>query len=119
MPECDLTPHEPSGRTVTVATTIDTAPQAYTRLERTAVEAAQSFNPSRVVAPPQDITGLGLDADWFPPARQLMTTDGTRLIAVKVSWNGVPPARLIALAEATARSCLAAAPPGSGAPAAP
>ena len=106
MPECDFTPRTRSGRPVTVATTIDTAPQAYTRLERTAVEAAQSFNPSRVVAPPQDITGLGLDADWFPPATLLMTTDGTRLITVKVTWNGVSQTRMIALAEATARAYL-------------
>ncbi len=119
MPECDLAPHRRSGRPVTVATTIDTAPQADARLERTAVEAAQSFNPSRVVAPPQDIPGLGLDADWFPPATQLMTTDGTRLITVKVSWDGVPQARMIALADATARAYLAPAPLGRGAPATP
>jgi len=35
-----------------------------------------------------------------------MTTDGTRLITVKVSWNGVPQTRMIALAEATALAYL-------------
>jgi hypothetical protein len=71
MPECDFRAHDPNRRAVTVAATIDTAPQAYFRLERAAVEASQSFNPSRIVAPPEDLPGLGLDADWFPAETQL------------------------------------------------
>jgi hypothetical protein len=101
MPQCALSaPH------VVVVANIDSAPQAFFRLERTAEEAAQNFTSPRVVPPPQRIGGLGLDADWFPSSQQLMTSDGNRLIAVAVSWRNVPTARKQGLAQAVARPYL-------------
>jgi hypothetical protein len=89
---------------------IDTAPQAYERLDREAVEYSQNVLWShRAGAYPQTIAGLGLAADWFPADRRLLVTDGTRLVTITVTWPGAgagagPPRRL---AEALARGYLA------------
>jgi hypothetical protein len=106
MPQCALSVRPNGTARVLAVANVDTAPQAFFRLERTAVEAAQNFTSPRVVAPPEQITGLGLDADWFPASEQLMTTDGVRLITVSVSWPNTPAARKRGLAEAVARSYL-------------
>ncbi len=57
---------------------------------------------------PQDISGVGLDADWFPPQQHLMTTDGVRLITATVDWPAMPGSRRIAIAIAMARPYLGA-----------
>jgi hypothetical protein len=99
MPQCDFrTP------AVRVSVNVDTAPQAYFRLERTAVEASQQFTAVRTTPPPEDITGIGLDADWFPDRDQFMTTDGRRLITVAVRWPAASMARRRALGEAVGRA---------------
>ena len=85
---------------------VDTAPQAYQRLERTIVEAGQQFGVSRGFTPPVHVAGLGLDASWFPDQTKLMTTDGGRLVSVVISWRGVSQARRQALAKAVARPYL-------------
>jgi hypothetical protein len=106
MPQCALSVRRPGASAVLVVANIDSAPQAFFRLERTAVEAAQNFTSPRVVPPPQQITGLGLDADWFPSSQQVMTSDGDRLIAVSVSWQDASAAMKRGLAEAVARTYL-------------
>ena len=53
-----------------------------------------------MIAAPVSVSGLGLDADWFPAQKQLMSTDGKRLITVTVDWHGVPAARKRAVARA-------------------
>ncbi len=59
MPQCALNARPNGTKRVLVVANVDTAPQAYFRLERTAVEAAQNFTSPRLVAPPEHITGLG------------------------------------------------------------
>jgi hypothetical protein len=104
-PECDLRVMLHGGRAVRLATTLDSSPQPYTRLERTVVEASQQFS-AAPLAMPQNVTHLGLDADWFPGESQLMTTDGHRLITVTVQWRAASERRRRALGEATARAFL-------------
>jgi hypothetical protein len=104
-PECDLRVPLSGGRTVVVATTLDSSAQPYTRLERTVVEDSQQFS-SAPLAMPQNITHLGLDADWFPQPGQLMTTDGRRLVTVTVDWKAASGRRRRELAEAAARRFL-------------
>jgi hypothetical protein len=88
-----------------VVAIVDSAPQAYFRLERAVVEAEQQF--SSVPLPQvKHLNGLGLDAQWFPQQNQLETTDGRRLITIAVTWHGHPLKRQIALAEQTARTYL-------------
>jgi hypothetical protein len=106
MPQCAFRTELRGGTPVLVVANIDSAPQAFFRLERTAVEAAQNFTSPRVVPPPQRIAGLGLDADWFPSSQQLMTSDGNRLISVAVTWRGASVARKQGVAEAVARPYL-------------
>jgi hypothetical protein len=106
MPQCDF---RVAGGTVRVVANVDSSPQPYFRLERTAEEAAQELFPGQVAAPPQQISGLGLDAQWFPGTNQLMTTDGKRLFTVSVAWAGTPMARRRALGEAVARTYVAPA----------
>ncbi|MGZ4174171.1 MAG: hypothetical protein ACXVQR_06810, partial [Solirubrobacteraceae bacterium] len=101
-PECDLT----VAKLARLTTTVDSAPQAYFRLERAVVEDGQHFGNVRTAAPPQTVPGVGLDADWFPDHTELLTTDGARLISVTVHWPGATQARARALAEALARTYL-------------
>jgi hypothetical protein len=102
MPQCSFR----AGR-VDLTANVDTAPQAYFRLERTVVEETQQFSTTREVAPAQRIAKLGLDADWFPAEQQLMTTDGKQLLTVTVKWPDSTHARQRALAKAVARAYLA------------
>jgi hypothetical protein len=83
---------------------VDTAPQAYCRLEREVVESGQQFASQRESPVPEQVTGLGLDADWFPAEAKLMTTDGTRLITIGVNWpaSSQPTERTVAEAAAKA-----------------
>ncbi len=87
-----------TGRVV-VALELDTAPQAYFRLEREAVEDAQAFATSttHTYPPPQDLAGVGLEADWFPGEQKAMTTDGKTLYSVLITWPHVKMAREKAL----------------------
>lgn len=104
MPQCAF--HAVAGSSdVRVTANVDTAPQTYLRLERTVEEAVQHFS-SAHGANPQDISGLGLDADWFPDQQQLMTANKTQLVTVTVKWPAAPPTRRQALAELVARTYL-------------
>ena len=103
MPQCTF---RAAGK-VAITANVDTAPQAYFRLERTVVEETQQFATKREVAPAQHVGGLGLDADWFPPVKQLMTTDGKQFLTITVRWPKSSVARQRALAASVARTYLA------------
>ncbi|MBV8987784.1 MAG: hypothetical protein JO372_04400 [Solirubrobacterales bacterium] len=106
MPQCSFTVHLPAGKRVDATANIDNGPQPYFRLERTTVEASQVFTPSRLSPAPEAVTGLGIEADWFPAYPQLMATDGLRLITVSVTWRGATQGRERRLAEALTRTYL-------------
>jgi hypothetical protein len=84
---------------------LDSAPQAYTRMEREQVEFWQNVEWSHksARAAPRPITTLGLGGYWFPEQSRLLTTDGVRLITVKVRAPSAGPterrADAIALAQ--------------------
>ncbi|HEX6460544.1 MAG TPA: hypothetical protein VF032_16620 [Thermoleophilaceae bacterium] len=98
QPQCTFR----AGRTAVIAN-VDSSPQPFQRLERTVVEYAQQFSSVREEPPPQRVARLGLDADWFPRERQLLTADNRRLITVTVTWPGASRAKTKALAVGVAR----------------
>ena len=100
MPQCSLRAHPAHARKIHLVANIYDGPQPYFVLERTAVEAGQQFTSKRMIAAPVSVAGLGLDADWFPAEKRLMSTDGKRLITVTVDWHGVPGARQRVIARA-------------------
>ena len=73
-----------TARHLDVVATLDSAPQAYARFNRTTVEYAQNVLWAHLGAKayPVDIPHLVLDADWISPQREIITTDGIRLITV-------------------------------------
>ena len=70
-----------------VIATLDSAPQVYQRFNRTTVEYEQNVVWAHLGAKANlvNIPHLGLDADWIPPQREVITTDGIRLITVTVT----------------------------------
>jgi hypothetical protein len=116
MPQCTFKAGGAAGRPIVLIANVDSGPQPYFVLERTAVEATQQFTAKRMIAAPQDVSGLGLDADWFPAETQLMATDGHRLITVSVSWHGASQARKRVIAEAVTRPYLRSQKTTKGAP---
>lgn len=70
-----------------VVAELDSAPQAYYRLEREVVEFGQNVVWAHLGerAYPVAIPHLGRDADWFPSENQLVTSDGVGLITIVVS----------------------------------
>src|SRR5689334_15915928 len=71
MPQCSYTAHLAGGKRVVAVANIDTAPQAYFRLERAAVEEGQAFTSGKPPPPPQSVRHLGMDAFWFPVQTEL------------------------------------------------
>ena len=71
---------------VSVTVDIDTAPQAHYRLDRQVVEYGQnviwSHQGSRTY--PRYIAHLSMEADWLPVPRELLATDGVRIVYVMV-----------------------------------
>jgi hypothetical protein len=106
MPQCSFDARASHRPGVKLIANVNTAPQPYFVLERAEVEAAQQFTTRRMIAPPEAVTGLGIGAAWFPAERQLMTTDGKKLITISVSWSGVSQSRRRWLAEKVARTYL-------------
>jgi hypothetical protein len=106
MPQCSFGVRVAGSSRVQATANVDSGPQPYFVLERAAIEAAQMFTVSRMIAAPQAVTGLGIEADWFPAETQLMVTDGIRLITVSVTWHRGAHGRRRALAEALARTYL-------------
>jgi hypothetical protein len=105
MPQCSFSVTVPGPRRIRVTANIDNAPQAAFRLMRTVVEATQVWSTAKL-APPQNISGLGIGADWFPAEQQLLTSDGVRLITVTISWRHASTRTKTALAESVARTYL-------------
>ncbi len=71
-------------------------------MEREVVEFAQNVDWTKVPpgAYPRTVKHLGLDADWFPLQNRLLTTDGVRLITIKIrSASMAPPVRKAATVE--------------------
>jgi hypothetical protein len=84
---CRFSAARAAGDPLAVTVEIDTAPQAYQHLDREVVEYSQGviwFHEGEH-AYPRSISGLGLEADWFPAEDKLMTTDGVRIVRVVVS----------------------------------
>jgi hypothetical protein len=92
---CRYTMVRHPGRALHVIVGLDSAPQAYYRLEREVVEYGQNviWDHQGEGAYPRHIPNLGLDADWFRNERQLVTTDGVRLITITVSGPAQGDAR--------------------------
>jgi hypothetical protein len=92
------------GQDIAVIVRLDSAPQAYTRMEREVVEFGQNVDWTKVPprAYPRTVPHVGLDADWFPTQSRLLTTDGVRLIAVKVRSASMGPTERKAAASVLA-----------------
>jgi hypothetical protein len=77
-----------------VVVMLDSAPQAYVRMDREQVEFWQNVEWSHEAAraAPAPITSLGLGGYWFPRQSRLLTTDGLRLDTIKVIWHTGNPA---------------------------
>lgn len=89
----------------TVNVILDSAPQAYRRLENQVVEYGQNVDWARVPrsAYPRTVKHVGLDADWFPLENRLLTTDGVRMIDIKVRAREPSPQARESLAISLAR----------------
>lgn len=94
------------GREATVL--LDSAPQAYTRMEREQVEFWQNVEWSHKAAraAPRPLTSLGLGGYWFPLQSRLLTTDGVRLITIKIRAPSSGPSERKSEAERLARRYL-------------
>jgi hypothetical protein len=84
---------------------LDSAPQAYTRMEREQVEFWQNVEWSHKAArsAPRPVTDLGLGGYWFPLQSRLLTTDGVRLVTIKVRAPSMGPSGRKAAAVELAR----------------
>jgi hypothetical protein len=81
---------ESSGGGPNVIVHLDSAPQPYVRMDREQVEFWQNVEWSHQAAhaAPYPMTSLGLGGYWFPLQRRLLTTDGVRLVTIKVRSAG-------------------------------
>lgn len=106
---CRFAARRPGARPLGVVAGIDSAPQAYARLEREAEEYSQNvlWAHRGAGAYPRSVARLGMDAYWFPADRRVLTTDGKRLVEIIVSWPGASAGRQRELAEALARGYVA------------
>jgi hypothetical protein len=77
---------------------LDSAPQPFQRMEREQVEFWQNVEWSHASprAGPQPVTKIGLGGYWFPLQRRLLTTDGVRLITIKLRLADVAAAKRLA-----------------------
>jgi hypothetical protein len=73
-----------------VVVLLDSAPQPFVRMEREQVEFWQNveWGHKAAKAAPYPMTSLGLGGYWFPLQRRLLTTDGVRLVTIKVKSAG-------------------------------
>jgi hypothetical protein len=87
---------------------IDANPQALVRFDRAVVERGQNAVwAHRHAQMPRLLNGIGMGADWFPADRELLTTDGRRLISVKLVRTALRERARQRLARAVARATLA------------
>jgi hypothetical protein len=85
-PQCLFQARLPSGARFHALVNVDTGPSPYFVVDRTIEEDAQVFTPKPLYPPPLSISGVGLEAAWFPQYPYLLTTDGFRMLAVTVVW---------------------------------
>lgn len=78
--------------------TLDRAPQASFRFERTVVERSQAHLGDDAAQLPQEVAGVGRGADWIAAPRILLATDDRTLVTVAV----LSPPRRAAADRATA-----------------
>jgi hypothetical protein len=73
-----------------VVVLLDSAPQPFVRMEREQVEFWQNveWSDQAAKAAPYPMTSLGLGGYWFPLQKRLLTTDGVRLVTIKVRSAG-------------------------------
>jgi hypothetical protein len=107
-PQCTFKAQTAAGARVRLVANVNSGPQPYFILERTAIEASQQFGTGGFSNAAVPVSGLGIDAYWFAGTTQLMSTDGVRLITVTVSWHGVTQRQRRALATAVSRTYLRA-----------
>lgn len=81
---------------------VDTLPRPLDRLDREAVETTQNVLWSHSSGVPRPVARLGTTAWWMPTQSRLLTSDGKRLIAVRVTWRPSRATRRLALAKALA-----------------
>jgi hypothetical protein len=105
LPQCVLSGRPGRGKAVKATANIDTAPQPYFRVERNTVEGTQMAI-SLGYPHPLILSGLGVEATWFPAQTKLQSTDDRKIITVTVAWPGASQRRELALAEAIARPYL-------------
>jgi hypothetical protein len=81
---------ESTGGGPDVVVLLDSAPQPFVRMDREQVEFWQNveWGHKAAKAAPYPMTSLGLGGYWFPLQRRLLTTDGVRLITIKVKSAG-------------------------------
>jgi hypothetical protein len=92
---------------VRVNVSIDTNPQALRRFSRAVVERGQvAVWSGRHGHLPHLLNGIGQGADWFPDDRDLLTTDGRRLIDVKLVRTALSARARLRLARAVALATL-------------
>jgi hypothetical protein len=86
---------------------VDTNPQAAVRFDRAVVERAQvavwSGHHERA---PRLLHGIGQGADWFPADRQILATDGRKLVSVTLVRSSLAGRHALRLAMAAARATL-------------
>jgi hypothetical protein len=89
-----------------VVVSVDSNPQAQTRFSRAVVERDQValWSHHRDDAP-RLLGDIGVGADWFPGERELLSTDGRRLVSVRVPRGSRPQgiARAVSVAVLRAR----------------
>jgi hypothetical protein len=73
-----------------VVVLLDSAPQPFVRMDREQVEFWQNveWSDQAAKAAPYPMTSLGLGGYWFPLQKRLLTTDGVRLITIKIKSAG-------------------------------
>lgn len=103
MPQCSFRAVLPGARRFDLTVNVDTSPQPYAVLSRTIEEKQQVFSPTRLVPAPIAVLHLGLLASWFPDDKQLMSTEGVRLITTTVIWPGARQGQEIRLTTQISR----------------
>jgi hypothetical protein len=102
-PQCTFVVRARDGKRIEVLANVQTIMQAYFVLLRTISESEQIFGPVRLFPGPIQISGLGLEASWFPNNQWLEATDGRRLVTTSVDWSGSSQSTRIELAERVTR----------------
>jgi hypothetical protein len=98
-----------TGACPAASVTINTNPQPFKDFQRWVVETTQNAGTARLGADftPQQVDGIGIEADWVPATYLFETANNERWIAVQLTCPSPAPANLT-LAKTLARAALAA-----------